>query len=88
MEVVKEFGTSGPAGMRATVFGTHAHSGFARKVIELDLPGVGQDGVEQSWSMGRLFRYGLSDTVRTDIYLRDRSGRPIAIYDLKTGNAN
>ncbi len=56
-------------------------------VKELDLPGIGQNGIEQSWSLEGLARYGLAGSVRTDVYLRDRFGTPIAIYDVKTGNA-
>jgi hypothetical protein len=70
------------------IFGTRAHTGFAARVKALDLPGIGQKGVEQSWgSLGELLDYGVSGSLRTDIYLKDELGRPIAIYDLKTGNA-
>jgi hypothetical protein len=34
-----------------------------------------------------LIEYGISGSKRTDVYLKDKLGRPIAIYDLKTGNA-
>lgn len=73
--------------MRSVIFGTLAHSHFARKVKALDLPGIGQDGVEQNWHVGEALKYGISGAKRTDIFLRDPAGRPIAIYDLKTGNA-
>lgn len=82
----KTMGQAVPPGMRATVFGIHVHYDFGTRVKALDLPGIGQDGVEQSWSLEALARYGLADSIRTDIYLRDRFGTPIAIYDLKTGN--
>jgi hypothetical protein len=57
---------------------------------ELDLPGIGKHGVEQSFSAGDTVRYGLDGSVRTDIIYRDgrTSAAPIrAIWDLKTGRA-
>jgi hypothetical protein len=62
-----------------------SHS-FAKKVRELDLPRVGQKGVEQSWSLGEAIDNGILGSIRTDVYLKDVFGRPVAIYDLKTGN--
>ena len=53
----------------------------------LNIPGIREEGGEQSFDLGRIARYGLEGSVRTDIVLRDRSGIPIAVYDLKTGNA-
>ena len=87
VEAVKELGSSVPEGSRPTIFGTLAHSLFAKKVAELDLPGIGQDGIEQSWESGTLIERIISGSKRTDIYLKNEFGRPIAIYDLKTGNA-
>lgn len=86
-ESAREIGVDLPFGMRATVFGTRVHTDFARRIRELDLPGIGRDGVEQSWSLDDFARYGLAGSRRTDVYLRDPSGRPMAIYDVKTGNA-
>jgi hypothetical protein len=88
VEVIKEFGEGVPEDMRPTVFGTLAHDRFAKKIAALDLPGIGEDGIEQSWSLGDLVDYGISGSKRTDIYLKDEFGRPIAVYDLKTGNAH
>jgi hypothetical protein len=77
-------------------FGTAVHTDFAKRVRQLDLPGIGQDGVEQTFHPKillrhpRLLRYGLSGSIRTDVILRDPKDprqRPIAVYDLKTGNA-
>ena len=51
------------------------------------MPGIGVDGVEQSFSLRDLARYGAVNSIRTDVYLRNRDGIPIAIYDVKTGNA-
>jgi hypothetical protein len=69
------------------IFGIRAHVEFGRRVEELNIPGIRDKGIEQSFSLGRAARYGLADSVRTDIVLRDREGIPIAVYDLKTGNA-
>jgi hypothetical protein len=81
-ETVESLGAgSGP------IFGIQAHFEFAKRVKALNIPGIREKGVEQSFDLGRIVRYGLDGSVRTDIVLRDRSGMPIAIYDLKTGNA-
>ena len=81
-ETVESLGAgSGP------IFGIQAHFEFAKRVKALNIPGIREKGVEQSFDLGRIVRYGLDGSVRTDIVLRDRSGIPIAIYDLKTGNA-
>ena len=78
------------------VFGTKVHTDFARRVKALDLPGIGQTGVEQSfdfdWERMLLLRpgYGAPFSIRTDVALSDPKSpdqRPIAVYDLKTGNA-
>jgi hypothetical protein len=73
-------------------FGTAVHVDFANRVKKLDLPGIGQDGVEQSFRLDwkDLVYYGLVNTIRTDVTLRDPKDprqRPIAVYDLKTGYA-
>jgi hypothetical protein len=69
------------------IFGIRAHVEFGRRVEELNIPGIRDKGVEQSFSLGGAARYGLEGSVRTDVVLRDREGIPIAVYDLKTGNA-
>jgi hypothetical protein len=73
-------------------FGTAVHVDFANRVRKLDLPGIGQDGVEQGFrlDLNDFIRYGLQGSIRTDVTLRDPKDpnqRPIAVYDLKTGNA-
>jgi hypothetical protein len=71
-------------------FGTSVHTEFAKRVKRLDLPGIGMDGVEQSWNLGRVVPYASASSIRTDILLRDTKDpfqRPIAVYDLKTGYA-
>jgi hypothetical protein len=73
-------------------FGTAVHVDFANRVRSLDLPGIGQEGVEQGFHLDvkDFIRYGLQGSIRTDVTLRnpkDPDQRPIAVYDLKTGNA-
>lgn len=69
------------------LFGIQAHVEFANRVRKLNIPGIHAEGVEQSFSVGDIVRYGLEGSVRTDVVLRDQFGAPIAVYDLKTGNA-
>jgi hypothetical protein len=77
-------------------FGTAVHVEFAKRVRQLDLPGIGQVGVEQTFHPDVLYNplerlvYGLEGSVRTDVTLKDPkhpNQTPIAIYDLKTGDA-
>jgi hypothetical protein len=73
-------------------FGTAVHVDFANRVRKLDLPGIGQEGVEQGFHLDLkgFIQYGLGGSIRTDVTLRDPRDpdqRPIAVYDLKTGNA-
>jgi hypothetical protein len=53
----------------------------------LNLPGIGKEGVEQSFDAEGEARYGKDGSIRTDVVLRNKQDRIIAIYDLKTGNA-
>jgi hypothetical protein len=69
------------------IFGIRAHVEFGRRIKELNIPGIREKGVEQSFSLGGAADYGLEGSIRTDVVLRDREGIPIAVYDLKTGNA-
>jgi hypothetical protein len=84
-EVVNETASdSGP------LYGVYIHSLAEKRIIELDIPGIGKDGVEQSFSAGDLVRYGLDGSIRTDVILREgrgTNGRILAIWDIKTGNA-
>lgn len=51
----------------------------------MNIPEIGQQGIEQSFSFGDLVRYGLSDSVRTDVILRnDNTGEILAVWDIKT----
>jgi hypothetical protein len=77
---------------RGSLFGIKAHTDFGRRVKELDLPGIGQTGVEQSFRFDfpNFVKYGLEGSIRTDVALRDPKNPdrgPIMVYDLKTGNA-
>ena len=69
------------------IFEVQVHLEFGRRVEALNIPGIRDKGVEQSFRLGSDARYGLEGTIRTDVVLRDREGIPIAVYDLKTGNA-
>ena len=66
-------------------YGRLVHEKFADSVRVLGLPGIGYDDVETTF--GGAYR-GAKDSVRTDVVLRDEAGKVIAIYDVKTGNAN
>jgi hypothetical protein len=68
-------------------FGTAVHTEFARVVRGLNLPGIGRDGVEQSFDQYGLAHYGKDGSIRTDVVLRNNRGIIIAIFDLKTGDA-
>jgi hypothetical protein len=72
------------------VYGIMVHSAFGADVKRQDIPGIGREGVEQSFSLGDISKYGLDGTIRTDVVLRDAQspdGKPIAIWDVKTGDA-
>jgi hypothetical protein len=70
------------------LYGLQIHAKLAARLRELDLPGIGRDGVEQSFVAGDVVRHGFSGSIRTDVLLRDgrTSAAPIrAIWDIKTG---
>jgi hypothetical protein len=72
------------------VYGIMIHSAFGADVKRQNIPGIGKDGVEQSFSFSDTRRYGLDGSIRTDVVLRDPespNSRPIAIWDVKTGGA-
>jgi hypothetical protein len=72
------------------VYGIMVHGAFGSDVKSQNLPGIGRDGVEQSFSLGDVARYGLDGSIRTDVVLRNinsPNGEPIAIWDVKTGDA-
>src|SRR5262249_6246318 len=75
-------------GMTPTQYGTYVHVQFANAVRALNLPGIGTKGVEQSFDAdGANVPYGSYGTIRTDIVLRNKDGRIIGVYDVKTGDA-
>jgi hypothetical protein len=70
------------------LYGTALHVAFANAVCAANLPGIGTAGVEQSFSMIDVAKYGAAGTIRTDVALWDDAQKNvIAIYDLKTGGA-
>jgi hypothetical protein len=72
------------------VYGIMVHSAFGADVKRQDIPGIGREGVEQSFSLNDTVHYGLDGSIRTDVVLRDPQApkeRPIAIWDVKTGGA-
>lgn len=89
VDIVKEV-VEGLGNGSGAAYGMAVHSASAARIRALDLPGIGKHGVEQSFSFGGLVRYGLNDSVRTDIVLRDgrtASAPILAVWDIKTGNA-
>ncbi|MCJ2110338.1 hypothetical protein MKK64_03825 [Methylobacterium sp. E-025] len=89
VDVVKE-AISISGDVRVPAYGVRLHAATARLIRNLDIPGIGRHGVEQSFSLGDSVGYGLEGSVRTDVVLRDgrTSSAPIlAVWDFKTGNA-
>jgi hypothetical protein len=89
LDVLKEIIENSDPGQGA-FYGMEIHAKVAARLRELDLPGIGKHGIEQSFSAGGLVRYGLDGSVRTDVIMRDgrTAAAPIrAIWDIKTGNA-
>jgi hypothetical protein len=68
-------------------YGTRIHLMFANDVELQNLPGIGRNGVEQSFSLRDIADYGEDGTIRVDVYMRDETGNVIAIWDVKTGGA-
>jgi hypothetical protein len=71
-------------------YGTAIHKDFADAVRDENLKGVGRVGVEQTYGPDPndpYPHYGSKGSIRTDITLRNDGGEPIAIYDVKTGDA-
>jgi hypothetical protein len=68
-------------------YGTRIHTLFASDVRLQNLPGIGRNGVEQSFSLGDIAKFGEDGTIRVDVYIRDENGKIIAIWDVKTGGA-
>ena len=68
-------------------YGTRIHILFANDLRSQNLPGIGRSGVEQSFSLGDIAKYGEDGTVRVDVYMRDDTGKILAVWDVKTGGA-
>jgi hypothetical protein len=68
-------------------YGTAIHKDFGDAVKAENLRGIGRAGVERTYGREPDDPYGAKDSIRTDIILRNDIGDPIAIYDVKTGNA-
>ena len=88
LDVLKEVVESSEPG-EGFLYGIQIHAKLAARLRELDLPGIGRHGVEQSFIAGDIVRHGLEGSVRTDVILRDgrTSAAPIrAIWDIKTGD--
>jgi hypothetical protein len=65
-------------------YGKAVHAAFGVAVRVANLPGVGD--IERTFSLEDSDpRYGLADSIRTDVTLRNIQGDIIAIYDVKTG---
>ncbi|KAA0123207.1 hypothetical protein CIW48_13915 [Methylobacterium sp. P1-11] len=87
LDVLKDVVESTEPG-EGVLYGIQIHTKLAARLRELDLPGIGRHGVEQSFVAGDIVRHGLSGSIRTDVLLRDgrTSAAPIrAIWDIKTG---
>jgi hypothetical protein len=72
--------------MSPQVYGILVHAAFGLEARFRDLPGVGD--IERTFSLDNSDPYyGLADSTRTDVTLRNIQGDIIAIYDVKTGTA-
>lgn len=77
-------------GLTARLHGIRVHTAFAIAVKALRLPphlGTLTLQVEQSFDQLGPTRYGQPGSIRTDVILRNAKGAIIAIYDVKTGDA-
>jgi hypothetical protein len=74
-----------PADMSPQRYGQLVHQAFSTAVVTQGLPGIGPDDVETTFPEGP---YGSAGSIRTDVVLRDDDGNIIAIYDVKTGEAD
>lgn len=67
------------------IYGIAVHTVFGNLVRFGNFPGIGFGDVETTF--GGTGIYGAKDSIRTDVILKNEAGDPIAIYDVKTGNA-
>jgi hypothetical protein len=86
--LVRTFETMEWVGLSPARFGTALHVAFALQVRFAGLPGIGLGDVETTFSLEPNARYGSKGSIRTDVILRNAAGEIIAIYDVKTGNAD
>jgi hypothetical protein len=66
-------------------YGQLVHQSFAKAVVAAGLQGIGPNDVETTFPNGP---YGSPGSIRTDVVLRGDDGNIIAIYDVKTGEAD
>jgi hypothetical protein len=71
-------------GITAQEYGRVVHEKFADIVRVLGLPGIGYGDIESTFQGAY---YGAKGSIRTDVVLRDDTGKIVAIYDVKTGDA-
>jgi hypothetical protein len=69
------------------LYGILVHKLFADAVRLQQLRGIGYTDVEQTFGLEPDASYGARFSVRTDVVLRNEGGNIVAIYDVKTGNA-
>jgi hypothetical protein len=69
-------------------YGKMVHTAFAAAVRLMRWPGIGFWDVETTFSLIPGARYGSKGSIRTDVVLRNEAGDVIAIYDVKTGDAD
>jgi hypothetical protein len=84
--VINSIGPLDSTGLSPQRYGTIIHQNFANVVRAAGIAGIGYDDVETTFPEGE--SYGALDSIRTDVVLRDDNGNVIAIYDVKTGNAD
>jgi hypothetical protein len=70
-------------GISSQQYGRLVHEEFADAVVAAVLPGIAANDVEKTFPEG--LPYGSTNSIRTDVVLRDDKGTVIAIYDVKTG---
>ncbi len=83
LKTLTQVSNSLPSGI-GPMYGIAVHVEFAASLRMQDLRGI---SVEQSFNAGSVVRYGLDDSIRTDVVLRNDQGDIITIYDVKTNTA-
>jgi hypothetical protein len=72
-------------GLTPQAYGRLVHEEFADQVRAAVIPGIAANDVETTFPEG--WSYGWTNSIRTDVLLRDDNGIIIAIYDVKTGQS-